>query len=57
MTQQINNQNKQSADCQEHAGPEHNVADNAVSLVINTAPPNTALRCPLPVPITSPMPK
>jgi hypothetical protein len=36
MTQQINNQDKQPADRQDHADPEHNESDRAVSPVINT---------------------
>ena len=39
MTQQINYKDKQPADCQEHADPDHDVADRALSPVINTAPP------------------
>jgi len=36
MTEQINNQDKQPADRQEHADPEHNQSDCAESPVINT---------------------
>jgi hypothetical protein len=36
MTQQINNQDKQPADRQEHADPEHNESDCAECPVINT---------------------
>jgi hypothetical protein len=36
MTLQINNQDKQPADRQENADPEHNESDSAVCPVINT---------------------
>jgi hypothetical protein len=39
MMQQTDQQNAQTADCQEHADPKHNVAERAVSPVVNTAPP------------------
>jgi hypothetical protein len=43
MTQQIDQQDKQTADCQEHADPKHNAAECAVSPVENTAPPQNVV--------------
>jgi hypothetical protein len=56
MTQQINNQDKQPADCQEHADPEHNESDCAVNSVINTHLLESPC-CSLLLSITSTMPE
>jgi hypothetical protein len=39
MMQQTDQQNAQTADCQEHADPKHNVAECVVCPVVNTVPP------------------
>ncbi len=43
MAQQTDQQDAQTADCQEHADPEHKVAERAVSLVVNAAPPQNSV--------------
>jgi hypothetical protein len=46
MMQQTDQQDTQTADCQEHADPKHNVAERAVSPAVNTAPPQNIVLFP-----------